>query len=853
MQFKFDDKLDFQLEAINSAIGLFREQKYHGEGFGLVSKEQIVSNQLQLSDDQILSNLQEIQQQNGLEPSKNLDGMNFSIEMETGTGKTFIYLKTIFELNKNYGFKKFIIIVPTVAIREGVKKSLEITKSHFENIYENLPYVFYEYDSRKISSIKQFARSNKIEILIMTLDSFNKDTNIMNTKHDKIGAKPIELLSKSNPILILDEPQNMESAISKKAIARMNPLFTLRYSATHKNIYNMIYQLTPVTAYNRRLVKKIEVLSVVKSNDFNNVFIQCNDIIPGSVLKAKLTVNKKLKKSYTTKTVVVKSGDDLYKKTEMPEYKGFKIIKIDARKNSIKFSNGHFIKLGDEQGGNRDELIQIQIEKAIEEHFWKYNFLKKHGIKVITLFFIDRVDNYKQKDGIIRKFFVEAFNRLKINEDDFKDLDVNTVHRGYFSKKKTEKAMQDDKDTFNLIMKDKERLLSFEEPVQFIFSHSALREGWDNPNVFNICTLNQSVSTIRKRQEIGRGIRLPVNQEGERIQNEHFNILTVIANESYASYASNLQKEYVDQYGDPSKAAPVENADNRQILKLKKNFKKNTYFNKLWEKICTKTDYTVNIDTDLFIKNCIKRISDEISITAIEIQTRRAELSLTDEAHVRTKITEASQKELDLKFSIPNIVDKLEKDTKLTRKSLVEILSKIPNLDLIFLNPQDFILKLTEIIKDEYEKVMVDNIRYIPIGEKYSTDLFDDLPSHKERIQIVDNSIYDGIEYDSKTEKDFAAGLSNDSMKIVKLLLKLPSWFLIKTPVGNHNPDWAVVTQNPGSNPNYLVTETKGKKVIHELRPEEGRKIRCAKAHFKALGITYDVSVKPEDILSIIK
>jgi type III restriction enzyme len=854
MELKFDNKLEFQLDAINSTVNLFKGQKYSGGDFGLVSHEQIISNILELNDDQILENLQEIQKFNKISNSENLKGRNFSIEMETGTGKTYVYLRTIFELYKKYGFKKFVIVVPSVAIREGTKKTLEITKQHFENIYKNIPYSFYEYNSRKILAIKQFARSNKIEILIVTLDSFNKEKNVMNTKHDRIGAKPIELLGKTNPILILDEPQNMEQPIAKKAIEGMNPLFTLRYSATHKNIYNMIYQLTPVQAYQKGLVKKIEVLSVIKANDFNNVFIQCHEIIPGSTnMNAKLCINVKLATGFKTKNINVKSGDDLFKKSKLPEYTGFIVSDIKSRKGIVEFSNGHSIKVGSEQGGNREELMKKQIQKSVSEHFDKYHLLKKHGIKVLTLFFIDKVDNYKNEHGMIRKFFVDAFNELKQDDSYFKDIEVDTVHKGYFSKKKSEKAKEEDKKAFDLIMKDKERLLSFAEPVQFIFSHSALREGWDNPNVFNICTLNQSVSEPRKRQEIGRGVRLPVNQEGDRIINGDFNILTVIANESYATYAASLQKEYVEQFGDLSKAPIIENADDKQSLKLKPNFRQNLYFSKIWEKISQKAQYNVKIDTDVFIDKCVERISNDINVKSIIIQTRRAELSLTQEAEVKTTITEASQDILDIHYKIPNIVESLENETKITRKTITEILSKINNLELIFENPKEFVDEVSKILKDEMENAKVDGIEYELTGETFDIDEFDEIPSYKDRIIMVENSIYDGIEYDSKIEMDFAEKLDSKNMKIIKMLLKLPKkWYQIPTPIGTYNPDWAIVKQNQGEEMKLIVIETKGTKIISKLRGDEQRKIHCGKKFFDIIkDVTYDVAEKPEDILEI--
>lgn len=438
MKFKFESDLAYQLDAIDSVINLFNGQKNNTETLPFIAENAVIPNEMDISDNKLLENLIDIQKNaENIRKTSQLEGNDFSIEMETGTGKTYVYLRTILELNKNYGFKKFIIIVPSVAIREGVLKTLDITRDHFRQLY-NIPYNFYEYDSGKLMRIGQFARNNNVEIVLMTLDSFNKDTNIMNQSNDKLfGQKPIDLVSRAKPILILDEPQNMESDKAKDAISRLNPLFKLRYSATHRKYYNLLYRLTPLDAYNNGLVKKIEVDSVVKENDFNNAYVRCLDIKADSKgIKCQLEVNKKQKSEFKVGKVTVKNNDDLLKKTKAPEYEDFIVTEINANYNFIRFSNGMQLKLGEDSFGDRKEIMRVQIQQTIQEHFLKQKILKDRGIKVLSLFFIDKVSNYQDEDGFIRTTFEDEFEKIKPHFEEFKDLNVKDVHKGYFSSKK---------------------------------------------------------------------------------------------------------------------------------------------------------------------------------------------------------------------------------------------------------------------------------------------------------------------------------------------------------------------------------------------------------------------------------
>ena len=846
LQLQFDHSKKFQLDAIESTVKLFEGQQKFNESF-VDFVDGVVPNKLTISESTILENLKEIQKQNQIPISEKLDEMNFSIEMETGTGKTYVYLRTIYELNQNYGFKKFVIVVPSVAIKEGTKKNFDVTKNDFQVLYDKTPIESTEYSSKNISYIRQFSNSNKIEVMIITRDSFNKDANIMNIPQDKFyGKRPIELVKKTNPILILDEPQNMESEITKEAIANLNPLFTLRYSATHKNPYNLIYRLSPVDAYEQKLVKKIEVTSITEDNNQNSANIECHAITAGKKIQAKLKVIKQQNDKIKPSLITVKHGDNLKEKTNSSQYDGYVISEINAARNFIKFSNGKSIKLGEKQGSNNEEIQRIQIRETIKNHLYRQEQLKDDNIKVLSLFFIDKVDNYLN-GGILQKIFDEEFDKFKHENPDFKDLEPEKVRNGYFSKMKTNKSIENDSEAFNLIMKEKEKLLSFSEPTCFIFSHSALREGWDNPNVFNICTLNQSVSNLKKRQEIGRGLRIPVDQNGAQKLDKQYE-LTVIANESYEDYVKKLQEEYVDDYGYSGASPPTENSKKRVYIKLDKKKLDSKEFQELWGKISQKTSYFTTLDSDKLVQSCIKIINENIKISSLKIKVDTVSVDMQEDKNFMSltwkKIGESEEK-MDQTFQIGNVVDELSEKTNLTRRSIIKILTGINNLKLLFVNPQEFLLSVTNIIKNTLDEFVIDGIQYKPINEKYSQFKFDDIEIGYEHNTIdTSRSIYDKIRYDSEFEKEVSQYLNSKDER-VKLYLKMPNWFKIDTPIGNYNTDWGIVTEkrNPQGKYEktlYFMAETKAKKDT-DLGLYERLKIKCGQRHFQVLGIPFEV------------
>jgi type III restriction enzyme len=522
MQFKFDANQVFQIRAIESIVDLLEGQPcLKGEiRFASQSSMAAIANSLDLSEEEILFNLQKIQIENGLRADTNLhliekeieteNGINrvlfynFSVEMETGTGKTYVYLRTIFELFRRYGMRKFIIVVPSVAIREGVIKTLEVTEKHLGELYDNTPCRYYIYDSANLSQVRQFALSNSIEIMVMTIDSFNKASNVIHQSTDRLqGETPVRLVQAARPILILDEPQNMESELRISALATLNPLFALRYSATHRNPYNLVYRLTPYEAYRQGLVKKIEVAGVEKENDENQVLLRLDGIKTEKKTVTALIAIHKLMADGNIKEQVfsIHPGDCLEEKANRPEYADFVVEEISVADGCVLFSNGTELRLGESRGADKKAIFDAQIRYTIGEHFRKQKRFKDTGIKVLSLFFIDRVDNYALKEGIIRQLFNKAFNELK-GGSDWGDTDPEKVQAAYFAARRTKTGdlifedsktgeSEKDREAYDLIMHDKERLLSFDEPTCFIFSHSALREGWDNPNIFQICTLRE--------------------------------------------------------------------------------------------------------------------------------------------------------------------------------------------------------------------------------------------------------------------------------------------------------------------------------------------------------------------------
>ena len=979
MKIKFEEDLAYQLEAINSITDIFSgqnsnktlftvERKSGTLNFGTVENELGIGNGLLLFPEEILENLNNIQLRNGLPKTKTLkkDNYNFSVEMETGTGKTYVYLRTIMELNKKYGFTKFIIVVPSIAIKEGVYKTLEITKEHFKSLYDNVPYDYFIYDSKKMDMIRNFAVNDTIQIMVITIDAFNKDSNIINQERDQAnGYRPIDYIRQCNPIVIIDEPQNMETDTAKKAISQLNPLCTLRYSATHKDRYNPVFKLDSIDAYEKQLVKQIEVATVGVTRNANTEYIKLTNVKASkSGISAKLELDVKSGNSVKRKEVTIKLGDYLNEKTKRSIYDGYIVNEItyveeDQSKSFVDLGKVK-LTLGQVNGGeNPDVIKRLQIRKTIQEHFDKQKRLKNRGIKVLSLFFIDKVANYRTYDtetGEVQKgkyalMFEEEYNKL-LELPEYQEMGELSVpfhqraslaHDGYFSadKKKSKSGKEyfeekdtkgntnADNDTFNKIMRDKEKLLSFDEPLSFIFSHSALKEGWDNPNVFQICTLNETTSEMKKRQEIGRGLRIAVNQKGERVRGFDVNTLTVMANESYEQFVDSLQKEmeddekikfgriescifanivekiengeerylghenseklhkfliekeYIDEEGnakDKLKAdlkdnrliipqefeyirpaiekklkssagkLIIKNADNKKKITVNKEVLLNKNFSELWEKIKYKTTYKVKFDSNKLIEKCAKVMHDSLSIKDEKYIFTKKRLELTHGGiEEGFSTSEDSRIDFQVKYKLPDIITYLQNETNLTRKSIVEILVKSNTLEDFKKNPQLYLEEAINIIRRTMKSFIVDGIKYEKIGsgEFYSQDLFetedlfgylkDELNKEGDMVAST-KSPYESLVLDSDIERNFTLELEKN--KNVKVYAKLPSWFKIPTPLGNYNPDWAVLIKTGEANDEeklYFVVETKGSIFEEERREVENLKIKCGKKHFETV------------------
>lgn len=880
MKLTFESNLSYQQEAIQAVANLFEGQTQEESDYQFSLKEQQsnliagIGNRLILSEEQVLANLQKVQEQNDIPCSDTLKDMHFSVEMETGTGKTYVYLRTIYELNKKYGFKKFVIVVPSVPIREGVLKNLQITHEHFQTLYDNTPVRFYVYDRNKISQLRGFATGDNIEILVINIDSFAKDENVINKPNDKLsGQEPIKFIQSVQPIVIVDEPQNMESEKRATAISNLNPLCTLRYSATHRNRYNLIYSLNPIKAYDLGLVKQIEVDSVLEENSLNGAFVALESITTAKTkITAKVLIDVNDKDGVKKKSVTVRAGSDLYALSNEREIycNGYIVEEIDAANGCITFSNGEILYQGQRKDDLNNEIMKFQIRRTVEEHLRKELKLNKQGIKVLSLFFIDRVANYRSYDaqgnvvdGKFAAWFEEIYNKL-IHKPTYQSLNKysDKIHNGYFSQDKkgrvkdTSGETQADDDTYNLIMKDKETLLDMNNPLRFIFSHTALREGWDNPNVFQICTLNETKSEIKKRQEIGRGLRLAVNQDGMRCYDRNINRLTVVANESYNDFAKALQNELQEDCG-VDFSGRIKPKRDRVSVKYKKGFEADPLFLTIWEKLKAKTMYRVNYDTNILVEKASKEIKKMPCINAPTVRSVKTEVVISDKGiSAQYKGDKISIHSSD--YLIPDVLGYIQNRTELTRSTIMRILVKSERLDDLAINPQLFMDQVVDKIKRVLQELMIEGIEYHKIGNSaYEMRLFEEqeleiyLNDFTFKVPDTDKTIYDEyVPLDSSVENTFARDCETSDQ--VKFYFKLPDWFKIPTPIGSYNPDWAVVFDDDKRV--YFVAETKetGSSIVDldKLHPSERLKIRCGEAHFKQFeGLEYRVTSKVSELI----
>lgn len=997
MKFKFKSQA-YQNDATMAIVDCFSGQSngYRKETItkkGFFREELFANKKVELSEEELLANLQRVQKRsNNLTVSNQLEGLNYTVEMETGTGKTYVYTKTIFELNKHYGWSKFIIMVPSIAIREGVNKSLKITADHFYELYgKKIRFCIYDTKSKSnIPNIKNFANTSNIEVFVMNHQAFatkSKEARKIYEKIDQMSSvAPIEVIKKTNPILIIDEPQRMGKQ-TESSLSEFNPLLILRYSATHKENkkFNQVHMLDAIDAYNHKLVKKINVIGIelVGNSGTNSyLFLDQINISTNKYPTANIELEIKRKSGIKKDIRIIREKDDLFSISDgLAQYKGFIVKEINASKNRVVFTNGIELYIGQCIGEvDESHIRRIQIRETIKAHLEKEKQLFNKGIKVLSLFFIDEVAKYRIYD----KSNKEAGEYARIFEEEYKlataqlelfDLEyqeylhrypVESIHNGYFSKdkqghfinssdKKKGESDSDDVSAYNLIMKEKERLLSFKEPTRFIFSHSALREGWDNPNVFQICTLKHSQSQISKRQEIGRGLRICVNNNGDRmdasvLDNEFFryNTLSVIASESYEKFAKELQDDILRSLSNRPVALTTEaligkiitndrgekftfNAESAMnlIFKFKENgyvnekyqitekliqdirgdkvslneefkdfqtpiidFMKSIYdtanfpscedgkannikeailkpndnfakkeFQDLWKKLKIKTVYEVDFNSEELISKSISEIDNKLTIKKVKImitvgeqKERMTDLELkAKESMIKMKSTVEHADTLlgDIEY---DLIGEIAKETRLLRKTVVKILEglKASTFENFRINPEDFIRQVSLIINEQKASTLINSIKYSKTDNSYEDDIFtikNFQGTLGKNILEVKNHIYDYLKYDSNVEADFSNELETGE---VLVYAKLPRDFKIPTPVGNYNPDWAIVFDTEKVKYIYFIAETKGSLSSLELGGIENLQVEYAKKHFESLAdasIKYDVVKTYQDLL----
>lgn len=990
----FKDQLPASSEAVSYRIDPGKASKGQQD---LLSSDGFKNADLKLTDAALLANITEVQRQQNLPQSTELvktkvSKVNLDIEMETGTGKTYCYIKTIFELNKQYGWSKFIIVVPSIAIREGVAKSLEITAEHFLGAYHKKAR-FFIYNSKQLHHLESFSSDAGINVMVINVQAFNatgKDARrIYEELDDFQSRKPIDVISANRPILILDEPQKMEGGKTLDSLQNFKPLMVLRYSATHKTTHNKIHRLDALDAYNQKLVKKIAVRGIsVKGLAGTNayLYLQSIEISTKKPPEARVEFEQKLK-SGEIKPVVRKlsKGDNLFVlSNELDQYRGYVVSDINANTDTLSFTNGVELFVGEADGDvNEAALRRIQIREAIKAHFDKEQALFQQGIKVLSLFFIDEVAKYRDyaaadEKGEYARIFEEEY-QLYLNEvldlDEttyikyLKGIDAAKTHSGYFSiDKKTKRLIDpemgkkateaDDVDAYDLILKDKERLLSFAEPVRFIFSHSALREGWDNPNVFVICALKHSDNTISRRQEVGRGLRLSVNQTGDRMDHpaivHDINVLTVVASESYKDFVSALQKDiseslsarprvadkayfsgkvlktpagditvsddlatdiefyliqngYVDKkrnitekYHQAKKDGTLEvlpdellphaeqvfqlidsvfsdgkiplPEDERRPKKnpLNSNFDKQE-FKELWNRINRKAAYSVEFDSDELVQKAVTTLDDELLVTPLQYTIQHGEqiaqvtyegIKSGEAFALQGTATEKNTHSIHSAVKY-DLIGKLAEGTQLTRRTVADILRGI-NVAVFAqfrTNPESFIAEATRLINEQKATVIIEHLAYDPVEDKFDLDIFTTGQTKQDFSKAGDKlkrHIYDYVITDSGIERDFVKEL--DTCSEVVVYAKLPRGFLIPTPVGDYNPDWAVSFKEGEVKHVYFVAETKGSMSSMVLNEIEKTKIKCARKFFEEINkkfapenVKYDVVNSFDKLMELVK
>jgi type III restriction enzyme len=881
MEFEFKPDLEYQLDAIASVVDLFDGQPdTHGEDpFGR-GEGPTVANELSLSEAALLENVRRVQRAGGLDPSEALyeddDLLQFAVEMETGTGKTYVYLRTIHELFAEYGWKKFVVLVPSVAIREGVLKTLDQTHEHFARLYGNPPVTHAEYDSSTLGDVVRFGNSNGIEVLVTTLQSINRGTeNVMFTPQDQLqGDRPIDRIAATNPIVVMDEPQNMEGDRSREAIRALSPLCTLRYSATHRTEHNLVHRLTPVDAHDLGLVKDIEVLSVTRDTDFDRRYVRVLDVDADSNgPKAQLELYKDLSTGTKKGTKTVRVGDSLYAASNgVAPYEGVSVASIDARKGTVALDDGTRLAVGAATDTDVETIQHRQIRETVREHLEKARRLHAQGIKVLSLFFIDRVAHFRgrsgEAEGHLWRCFRETFEELKTDDryaEQFGDRSATEVSGAYFATTTTgdvktrASSIRDDVESYELIMRDKERLLSLDEPTQFVFSHSALGEGWDNPNVFQVCTLDNTVSTVKKRQEIGRGVRLPVRQDGTRLdRGDPRNRLTVVANESYADYAAQLQAEYEDDgYTEEIAERTHDRRDRVTVTPREDVLDGEERFAAFWDAVSPRTRYETSLDTAALVTEASDRIG-ALDVSAPELQVERGDLAVDSGSAVEPRPSRGEADALDRSEAVPDVVERLAAETDLTKRTVARTLLAADNFEALVRNPHAFVSRARRELEGVKQAQLVDGITYTTTGECHPTSVFESRETYADETLAVETAVHDRVVVDSETERRFVDRL--DAANRVRLFVAFPAGYTVPTPYGPYTPDWGIVYREGDSesgektDPARVLVRETAFGSPDDPRPEERPTRACVRAHYDTLGVEFGVisGFDPEDAIETV-
>ncbi len=877
MQIQLED-LEYQRRAIAAVVDVFGGQTKNS--FDNSNFFGIQANLTDLTPEQIDANKRHIIAENSIaeDDAKLAHDPDICIEMETGTGKTLVYLRTVYELYKEYRLTKFIILVPSIAIKEGVLGSFEDFKTQLADRYGFTPACF-EYDSGKLSRLKHFIEDTQPQIMVMTIQSITSDDRIINQpgRDDAfLGLTFLQALGKCRPVIIMDEPQegmDTENAVAR--LATLNPLIKLRYSATHKVVKNLLYRLTPFDAYRQSLVKKIEVLSVAEKNDEATLKIEFSSVqANGTGLKAKLCVWRVNGDGFKWKeTNWLKVGDNLGDKSGNVSYRDYTIERIwkslHDQKHHLKFTNGIELILK-ERDGDISGLFRQQLQWLIRRHFQKKPVLAAQGIKCLSLIFIDKVDNYVRDNGLIRVLFREeyaAIHREMLGTDP--PVEQIEACQGYYFAKTggdeytdSENAMLKNKKIFDEILRDKRALLDLTNPREFIFSHSALGVGWDNPNIFNIATLNESYSDVKKRQELGRGLRICRNQNGIRIydpegvkEGEETNLLTIVPNETYETFAAQYQEQIKEIYGTTAAGSTLrkkhKGRDATNKLTRTKHFE-STAFKAFWERLARKTDYTVAFDEAHVIQRAIEALNKLIigdyqaEVVLTRIRSIAAESIGSEEVGRETENLRAN-------FTPFDLVEELSENTALSYPTALAIVSGIENFAAISKNPPKFLAAASALIRDIELDEMLRTLSYHPTGESIPLAEFQEvietfLPVEPTPI----HGVYDGVAFASSIERSFTQAAEADNE--VVCFLKLPKCYRIPTPIGQYyEPDFGLVLKRRNlksgdEHEYYFVIETKGTNNLEDrkaLTDSERWKIKCALKHFDALGIEAKLDYRP--------